>query len=484
MGGFRGARGGAAALSFAWLATFGVPNASPARADEAPFVRPRFQDLRFDENWSVLAGHSGAPDADFFDPIKYIPLTKSGSAWLSFGAQLRERLEIWNDFNFGAPPGESHDDTFLLTRILVHTDLHVTPWLRLFVQGKGAFVTPRRDLPGGNRKSDVDQADLQNAFADVMLPELHGAQVTLRGGRQEMAFGVQRLVSPLDWSNTRRTFDGASAIVKVQDWQATGFWTRPVQVNRYSLNDWGPKDEFYGLYATGFVFEDDVRADFYWLGFHRDDAAWNGTTGDEKRQTLGGRISGMLPETAIDFDVEGAYQLGEVGPGDVSAFMVGSQVGWSPEGCAFTPRFFVGFDWASGDDSPGGDVETFNQLFPLSHQYYGWIDAVARQNAVDASVGFTLRPLPALTATVWGHHFWRASDEDALYAANGSVSRPGSSGTSSWLGAEIDTLLKYQLDAHLALLGGYSRFFAASFIQESGRGRDIDFGYLIFQYTF
>ena len=95
-----------------------------------------------------------------------------------------------------------------------------------------------------------------------------------------------------------------------------------------------------------------------------------------------------------------------------------------------------------------------------------------------------LHPLPALTATLYGHHFWRAETDDALYSASGAVSRPGSAGSSSWLGAEIDLLLRYQLDVHIALLGGYSHYFAAGFIDESGRGRDIDFGYLIFQYTF
>ncbi len=447
--------------------------------------RPRYLDLRYDENWSVLSGHQDAPGGDFFDPVKFIPLTESGSAWLSFGAQLRERVEIWDEYGFGGPPGQGHDDTFLLTRLLVHTDLHVTPWLRLFVQGKSSLVTPGRDLPGGNRKSDVDQADLQNGFADVIFPPLAGVQLTLRGGRQEMAFGAQRLVSPLDWSNTRRTFDGASAIVSFRSWQATGFWLRPVQVNRYSVNNWGPKaSSFYGLYASGFILGKEIRSDLYWLGYERNDATWNGTTGDDKRQTLGARLSGVVPGMPIDFDVEGAYQLGEVGRADVNAYMVASQIGWSLEALPLSPRFFVGFDWASGDEHPGGDVETFNQLFPLSHQYYGWIDAIGRQNAVDGSLGVVLHPLPALTATLYGHHFWRAENDDALYSASGTVSRPGSAGSSSWLGAEIDLLLRYQLDVHTALLGGYSHYFAAGFIDQSGRGRDINFGYLIFQYTF
>ena len=38
-------------------------------------------------------------------------------------------------------------------------------------------------------------------------------------------------------------------------------------------------------------------------------------------------------------------------------------------------------------------------------------------------------------------------------------------------------------DVHTALIGGYSHFFAGRFPEQAGTGRDIDFGYLIFQYT-
>jgi len=465
-------------------AVAGTLLASVAHAGDAAPSRPRYADLRYDENWSVLAGRADAPGGDFFDPVKYIPLDPSGSFWLSFGAQLRERVELWENFGFGAPPGEGHDDTFLLSRLLFHADLHVTPWLRVFAQGKSAFVTDR-ELPGGNRKSDVDQIDLQNGFLDLNLPEIGGARLVLRGGRQEMAFGAQRLVSPLDWANTRRTFDGGSAILALGGWEATGFWTRPVQVNRYSFNDWGMHDSFYGVYATGpLAGESGIRGDLYWLGLGRDDASFNGTSGHERRQTLGARVFGALPGTPLDFEVEGAYQFGEVGAGDVNAFMVASQLGWWLETVVTSPRFFAGFDWASGDERPGGDVETFNQLFPLSHQFYGFIDAIGRQNAVDASGGVVLRPFPATTTTLTGHLFWRAENQDALYSASGAVSRPGSSGSSSWLGAELDLLVRYQLDVHTALLVGYSHFFTGDFLRESGRGRDIDFGYWILQYTF
>ena len=43
-------------------------------------------------------------------------------------------------------------------------------------------------------------------------------------------------------------------------------------------------------------------------------------------------------------------------------------------------------DIASGDDDPtDGDLETFNQLFPLGHAYFGYIDVIGRQNIIDVS---------------------------------------------------------------------------------------------------
>jgi hypothetical protein len=458
--------------------------APAARAEEGAPTRPRYQDLRQDENWSVLRGASGAAARDFFDPVKYIPLTGSGSAWLSFGAQLRERIEFWNNFGFGAPVGQGHDDVFLLSRVLFHADLHATEWLRIFAQGKSAFVTDR-DLPGGARKLDVDQVDLQNGFLELELPQLAGVGVMLRGGRQELLFGAQRLVSPLDWANTRRTFDGGTATFSFgEHWQATGFFTRPVRVNRYDLDDWGNDDDFYGIYATGQLFEGDLKTDLYWLGLERDDVTVNGTSGDMHRHTLGARMFGVVPGTPLDLEVEGAYQLGDVGSADIRAYMVAAQLGWWLDQLRMSPRFFAGFDWASGDDQPGGDVETFDQLYPLSHQYYGFIDALARQNAVDASYGVNFRPLPATTASLTAHHFWLADDDDALYNAGGAVDRPPSGGSSNWLGIELDLLVRHQLDIHTAIVAGYSHFFAAGFLDATGRGRDIDFGYLIFQYTF
>jgi hypothetical protein len=57
-------------------------------------------------------------------------------------------------------------------------------------------------------------------------------------------------------------------------------------------------------------------------------------------------------------------------------------------------------------------------------------------------------------------------------------------GLSDEVGAEIDLLIKFQLDRHTEIVLGYSHFFAGDFIEESGPSDDIDFFYTGVQFTF
>jgi hypothetical protein len=225
--------------------------------------------------------------------------------------------------------------------------------------------------------------------------------------------------------------------------------------------------------------------DLYWLGLNRSSAAFNGSSGKEDRHTLGVRLWGAVAGSRLDFDVEGAWQLGEVGDDDISAFMVAAQVGTKFSQAAMKPRLELGLDYASGDDEAGdGDVETFNHLYPLGHAYLGYIDTVGRQNIIDVRATAAANPLGSLKAKLDLHGFWRADRDDALYNAGGGVARAGSAGTSREVGVELDLTVKQPLSRHTVVVAGYSHFFAGDFIDESGSGDDIDFVYTTLQHTF
>ena len=164
--------------------------------------------------------------------------------------------------------------------------------------------------------------------------------------------------------------------------------------------------------------------------------------------------------------------------------MIGGELGYRLPDVWGSPRLHVGFDYASGDEAAGGDVQTFNQLFPLGHAYLGYIDIVGRQNILDVNSGVSFSPIDRASVGLTGHLLWRAEDTDALYNAGGGVVRAGGLGEDNEVGAELDLTLKYKFDSHLTGLFGYSHFFAGDFIEESGTSDDIDFVYAQLQYTF
>ncbi len=269
--------------------------------------RPKYQVLRYNENWSKLAEDD---KADSFDGIKYIELGNDGNAWLSNGGQLRERIEAWSGFAFG----DNNDDLFDLHRIFLHGNLHLGPNVRIFGEFINALST-NRDLPGGRRGLNVDSVDLLNAFIDFKFP-LDDANLTLRMGRQEFLFGKQRLISPLPWANTMRRWDAVSAILSTENWEIHAFASKFVPVDKYDFNKNDDNNILYGIYGT---FKKSL--DIYYLGRERDNL-------DSIRHTIGGRAFGKS-STGFDYDVEAAYQFGEMGASDVEAFMVGSQFGYA-----------------------------------------------------------------------------------------------------------------------------------------------------------
>jgi len=444
--------------------------------------RPIHQLLRFDEDWSVLREFEPDEPTDLFDPIKYIPLDPDGDCWLSFGGQARTRLEVWENFRY-AP---QNDDVFLLTRLRAHADLHIGRNFRTYVEGTSAFSTTR-DLPGGRRTTDTDELDLVNGFADLKLFLFDDdATLTLRGGRFQMLFGRGRLVGPDDWFNTLQTFDGGAAILDVSDWTLTGFWTRPVEVSKYEFNRSDDDHTFFGAYAAGVIPWTTIGLDLYWMRLDRRMPTvvpgFGTFTIAERRHSIGGRIHGLIGKTGLDYDIEGTYQVGEIANRDVRAYMFAGELGYSPWE---TVRIHGLLSNASGGDS-GGDVEVFNQLFPRSHAFLGWIDAVGRQNNITTGVGVTWKARPNLTIAVVGYQFWRFDTDDALYNSRGIATVPGLVTGARDIGREIDLLVRWQVDRHLTASIGYSHFFTGEFLKEATAvgGRDIDFFHTTLQYTF
>ena len=442
--------------------------------------------VRWNENYAYLKDPSLRSDP--FDPIKFLSLTPDDSVWVSIGGQARFRYEYFNNSNFGAGPQD--EDGYYLQRYFLHFDVHATKYFRGFFQLKSSLIDNRA---GGPRPGlDADEIDVQQAFVDFMLPlNDRGQQIALRAGRQELIYGAQRLVSPLDWTNATRTFEGFKVMADLtKDDHVEGFWTHFVPVDKEELNWNDDNITFAGVYNVlklpRFLGEKSGTA-FDLYGLYQDLNA--GAPTDRTTYTVGARLSSK--PAPFDFDVEGAYQFGNATAGrDINAYSFAALGGYT-FASPLKPRLYVGFDLASGgSNAGGGDYTTFNQLYPLAHAYFGYVDVVGRQNIIDAHPGVEVllaadkRFVKKLTTSAEYHFFWRQNTNDALYNAGGAALRPDNGTDNQYIGSEIDLLLNWQVDRHLGTYVGYSHFFADSYIDATGPSQDIDFLYAALQYTF
>lgn len=457
-----------------------VHGQSTRPAKPAPAV-PAYTPVRWNENYSYLKDTTRR--SDFFDPVKHIPLSGDGSAYLSLGGQFRYRYEYFDENNFGR--GRQDDNGFHLIRFMGHADLQLGKHLRVF----GQFISAlEEDRDGGPRPLDANEFDLHQGFADLKFPVDDKSSVTVRGGRQNLLYGAQRLISPLDWANIRRTFDGGKLMVATPENQLDVFAVRPVTVVKDEYDENDDDTLFAGVYDTlslpqVFGKAAGTRLELYYLYLDKDSNAT--VTTKSETHTVGFRFSSM--PKPWDIDVEADYQFGDFGSGDISAWSVAVEGGYTFAEVTFSPRVFVGFDIASGDDDPTDtDRETFNQLFPLGHAYFGYIDVVGRQNIIDVHPGAVLKLTKEINLRIDYHMFWRESDRDALYNAGGGVLIAGGVNGESYIGSELDLLLNIQIDRHTAVYLGYSHFFAGEFVEDSGAGvgEDIDFVYGALTFTF
>ena len=452
--------------------------AGPVRGQADTLPGPKYQNVRYDEDFSYLGGEPGTYKTDMWDPLKWMDL---GDDWrLTLGGQTRFRFESEQNKAFGSI--EPTQDAFLLHRSFIHGDLSHEDWLRFFLQGKFAHVDDR-DRAAGLAGME-DHADIHQAFIDLTTLIAEN-RMTFRLGRQELQYGAQRLISPLDWGNTRRTFDGAKVFTESGKWRLDAFAVRPVLGDRLNLDDEDENVDFYGLYST-YKGSESLAADFYCLVLKNNNilANSNATSGRRTLYTPGTRLWGACGNW--DYEAELGAQFGTFAGDRVRAWMGTAGGGYTFSDCAWQPRLGLLYDYASGDADPtDGTHETFNQHYPLGHAWLGYLDVVGRSNI--HAVKAQLKVKPCKTITTWAdfHMFYADQDEDALYSAGGAATRRLATGAGSQsIGHELDLTAKVVLDVHTAALLGYAYMWTGEFIDRTGDDDNPSLVYAQIEYKF
>jgi hypothetical protein len=434
-----------------------------------------YKKLRYEEDYSYLRATKGK---DFFDPIKYIPLTKGGNFYLSLGGEIREHYEFTEHPGWGSDPQDPHGT--LLQRYVFHGDLHLGENIRFFGQLLSALENGRK---GGPSPVDEDKLTFQNAFLDLGFPVGSNGSLTLRGGRQEILLGSGRLVDVRQGPNVRRKFDGGRVLFDIRNWQINGIAVRPAQDKPGVFDDGTDQGRaLWGLYNTGPITWLPGSIDLYYLGFQNEHAQYNQGTGRETRNSLGARFWGN-PGT-WDYNWEFVYQWGNFGSGDIQAWTAASITGYTWSSLPLTPRVGLSANIASGDHNPDDkNLETFNPVFPRGN-YFSELAQLGPYNFFNVDPSLALKLWRGMSLTSDIDFFWRQRTGDGIYSPSGSLLRSSSGSKARYVGTIISFNALQQIGRHLAATAIYTHFFPGHFIRETGPDQDIDYYEFTMEFLF
>jgi hypothetical protein len=408
---------------------------------------------------------------DFFERLHRIHL---GDNWL-FGtggqAQWRHMHETSSRLT-----GKTND--YDLFRVRAFGDLWYKDTFRIYAEVISAG-TANQDLPP--LRIDENRADFQNLFFDLKVAEFDCHPAYLRVGRQEIMLGSQRLISALDWANTRRTFQGARAFWSNEHFDMTAFWLQPVLPNNTGWSSVDHNQNFYGAWGT-YRPRKGTAVDLYYLFLDNANSAsaMGLVTAPSSLHTLGTRYSGN--KGGFLWDAEGMLQLGNENGKPIHAGAATGGAGYNASNLPMNPTVWAYYDWASGDGSPNsGNYSSFNQLFPFGHYYFGFLDLVGRQNIRDANFHLYLNPAKWITFNAQYHFFSLDKAADALYNAGSAPIRISSKGAAGGVvGQELDLVANFHLTRRQDVLVGYSKLNAGEFISNTGNGRSPELFYLMY----
>jgi hypothetical protein len=434
---------------------------------------------------TLLVGASAAPLAQQVDqqpPIRTSPpfpnrANEALPAWLRVRGEFRERFEGFTHSGFTP----ERDDTYFLSRLRLNAA--VTPG-RLFsatVQLQDARVAEKQ--VGPTTPPFRGPIDLRMAYADI--GDVQRGLVSVRAGRQELAFGEQRLIGHLNWTNTARSFDGVRATIRRGAYQVDVFGASVVRVDDDSFDTSGNGNRIGGAYGSLSTLGPAAAIEpyFFWRA-DRDLRTETATTGDLDQRTFGVRFNGKLP-AGLDYGVEMAGQNGSLGSDSISAWAGHWQLRESFPG-RLTVRLIGEFNYASGDsDAADGRRGTFDQLYPTGHDKLGLADQVGWRNIRHVRAGFEITPVRGWPVTASHHAWWLANRHDSLYNAGGApIARVAGGAASTYVGQEIDVQLTRALTPQILVAGGYAHMFTGRFLKEATPGADYSYPYLMVTYVF
>jgi hypothetical protein len=395
-------------------------------------------------------------------------------AWLKLGVELRGRAESGNTFD------ETARTPLYLNRVRLNVAVQPGHWVRFFIQGQDARVFG----PGAGRERAYlqDTIDVRQAYLD--LGHAEGGWL-LRAGRQELAFGDERLMGADDyWDCFGQSFDAVRLGFARGGIRVDAFTGFRVQAAHGRLDPFDENSRISGL-AVHLTTSGEGALEPYVLwkrgGVTRD---LSGGPGHRDVLTEGVRAQGALPHS-LEYNVEMGLQRGHVVNEEISAWAGHWEVGWKPLGLDSGLRLGIEYNYASGDeDAHDGKHGTFDDLYPAGFNKCGIADPIAWRNIRYPGIGAEVPVAKAWTIYATYRRYWLANIHDGLYPGGDEylVRNPAARG--SEVGAYALASVAYTRSEHWRFYAGYGRLAPGEYLRESGYQAPLRTAYVQSSFTF
>jgi hypothetical protein len=396
--------------------------------------------------------------------------------WIQFG--LDERLRAEGYENNGFKPGV--DASYLLNRFRLGMIIQPVSWFKLVSQVQDArsfFQSPPISPPNTVRW------DLKLAYAELGDPETQ--PVTFRVGRQILDYN-NTILSNSEWRDQARSFDAVVANIHVDQFRVSLFAASVVVPEVDGLTHHQEGNNIYGDYNTITHVIPKSKIEPFVLWRVQPSVAIETTakvkTGHQSEQAYGLRIAGREISN-FDYRAEVIREGGSDGPNTIKAWATTFGAGYTVSSIGWKPRFFTGYDYASGDRNPTDGIHgTFDTMYPTAHDRFGISDQFGWQNIEAGRGGVTIVPHRRWSVTGQYLDFWLASATDALYNTSGGVvlrDTKGQSGTH--IGQEFDAYTWYEINREVHVGAGVGHLIAGEFIDKAGKGANYTYPYFVIE---
>lgn len=422
---------------------------------------PQGKLLPYDEDYRYLADQP----RDGWEKLKYIP---AGAGWLSFGGESRTLYDYREHNGFGR--GTTDPDGYWQQRLRVWADYHANQYVRVFGELATGFVDNLQTRPV--RPTDRDTVDLAQGFVEFSN-DSNAPLWRLRAGRQQIAYGWQRVLDPRDPANSRISFDAVRLLVNQPRWSGGLLWGHAVENRTGSFDDrddadapvWGAHVEVPLLAAKPKA----ALLELLYLDSEVPNRRYAGhAPASDTRHTLSARLSGGLQ--GWDYDLEAIGQRGSYGGLDVRTWQGTLYAGYRFD-AAWKPRLGMRLEASSGDRDPqDSTLNTFIAPYPRASVFDG---SMFPSNLRSFGPELVLQPTSKLWINTYVLALQRQSLRDGVYGPGGALIQPGDANGERDVGVRKVVWVKYRFNDFASLDVYIHHTSAGAFLRKGATtGRD------------